>query len=213
MRLGFLASYNGSSMRAIVHACNQGMLDAVPMVVISNRSGSSALSFAESCGLRTEIIHQTRYAPYASEDEAICATLKEAEVDVVVLSGYMRKLGQHTLLAYRDCILNVHPALLPKYGGKGMYGLHVHEAVIAAGETETGATIHLVDEEYDHGRILAQRALSVQPGDTPETLAERVKALEATLFVEVLQAWSRARDGGANGSSNGSSNGNTPRLQ
>lgn len=205
MRLGFLASHNGSSMRAIVRACEQGTLDAVPMVVLSNRSGSSALSFAENFGLRTEIIHQTRHAPYASEDEAICATLREAEVDVVVLSGYMRKLGEHTLAAYRDCILNVHPALLPKYGGKGMYGMHVHEAVIAAGEKETGATIHLVDEEYDHGRILAQRAISVQPGDTPETLAERVKALESELFIEVLQAWSRARDG--------STDGNTPRLQ
>ncbi|HEU5194409.1 MAG TPA: formyltransferase family protein, partial [Methylomirabilota bacterium] len=107
-------------------------------------------------------------------------------VDLVVLAGYMKKLGPRTLAHFRGRIINTHPALLPKFGGRGMYGLHVHGAVLAAGEKTTGASVHLVDEEYDTGRIVAQCEVDVRAGDTPETLAERVQRHERALLVDVL---------------------------
>jgi phosphoribosylglycinamide formyltransferase-1 len=109
------------------------------------------------------------------------------DVNLVILSGYMKKVGPKTLDAFRGRILNVHPALLPKYGGNGMYGHNVHAAVLAAGETETGVTIHLVDEEYDHGRIIGQAVVPVLKTDTVDSLAARVLEREKTFFVEVLQ--------------------------
>ncbi len=120
-------------------------------------------------------------------DEAILLTLRRHEVELVVLAGYMKQLGEKTLAAYRDRVINIHPALLPKYGGVGMYGINVHEAVIAAGDPETGVTIHLVDAQYDHGQILAQCRLPVLPGDTAATLAERVLEKEHTFLVETLK--------------------------
>jgi phosphoribosylglycinamide formyltransferase-1 len=126
-------------------------------------------------------------------DRAILGALREHGVELVVLAGYMRKLGPRTLAAYRGRILNIHPALLPRFGGPGMYGKRVHEAVLAAGETITGVTIHLVDEQYDAGPILAQREVPILPGDTSEALAARVLAEEHRLYVETLQ---RICDGG-----------------
>jgi len=113
-------------------------------------------------------------------------------VDLVVLAGYMKKLGPRTLARFRGRIVNTHPALLPKFGGKGMYGIHVHRAVLAAGEAKTGASVHLVDEEYDTGRVVAQREVPVLAGDTPETLAERVQQHERALLIDVL---TRVADG------------------
>jgi len=107
-------------------------------------------------------------------------------VDLVILSGYMKKLGPATLDAYRGRILNIHPALLPKYGGQGMYGRHVHERVLASGEKNTGATVHFVNEEYDEGRIVGQRTVPVHEADTADTLAERVKACEGESIVDVI---------------------------
>jgi phosphoribosylglycinamide formyltransferase-1 len=114
-------------------------------------------------------------------------------VDTVILAGYMKKLGPATLGAYRGRILNIHPALLPKHGGQGMYGRRVHEAVLAAGETVTGVTVHVVDEQYDHGPILAQREVTVLPGDTVDSLAARVLAQEHRLYAETLQQISDGR--------------------
>jgi phosphoribosylglycinamide formyltransferase-1 len=108
-------------------------------------------------------------------------------VDIIVLAGYMKKLGPKTLTRYTGAILNIHPALLPKFGGKGMYGKFVHEAVIASGEIETGVTIHIVDQNYDTGPIIAQKHIPVLPGDTPASLAKRVLEHEHTFFPETLQ--------------------------
>ena len=107
-------------------------------------------------------------------------------MDIVILSGYMKKLGEQTLSHYAGAILNIHPALLPKFGGQGMYGIHVHEAVLAAGEQETGATVHLVIEDYDRGPIIAQEKVPVLSGDTPKSLQERVLKTEHALFKQVL---------------------------
>ena len=117
----------------------------------------------------------------------------QAGVELIVLSGYLRRLGPLILGAYRNRILNIHPGLLPTFGGEGMYGRRVHEAVIAAGASESGATIHAVDDIYDHGPVIARRTVPVLPGDTPDSLEARVTAMEPGFFVETLQAIAEGR--------------------
>jgi phosphoribosylglycinamide formyltransferase-1 len=184
--LGFLASHGGSNMQAIIDACKAGRLDARPCVVISNNSDSMALERAKNEGIpQYHISSQTH--PGSLEDEEILRVLRRHGVDTVILAGYMKRLGPMTLQAYRGRILNIHPALLPKFGGKGMYGKRVHEAVLAAGEKVTGVTIHIVDENYDAGPIINQRQVPVLEGDTVDSLAERVLKHEHVLYAETLQ--------------------------
>lgn len=184
MNLGFLASGRGSNLQAVIEACKSGRLRATPRVVISNNSASGALERARQEGIPA--YHLSSHTHGEGLDEAILRTLQRHEVELVVLVGYMKKLGPRTLAAYRNRIVNIHPALLPKFGGQGMYGMNVHKAVIEAGERESGATIHLVDEEYDHGAILAQTRVPVLPDDTPQTLAQRVLEREHGFLVETL---------------------------
>lgn len=186
LHLGFLASHGGSNMQAIIDACKRGRLDAKPCVVISNNSDSMALQRAKNEGIPRYHISSVTH-PGSLEDEEILRTLKCHGVDTVILAGYMKMLGPATLRAYRGRILNIHPALLPKYGGKGMYGKRVHEAVLAAGEKVTGVSIHIVDENYDTGPIIAQCQVPVHEGDTVDSLAERVLKHEHVLYAETLQ--------------------------
>jgi phosphoribosylglycinamide formyltransferase-1 len=186
-RIGFLASHNGSSMRAIVAACREGRLAATPAVLISNNRDSAAIAWAGQNGLPAVHVSATAAGSDAAADAAIAGALSAHDVDLVVLAGYMRKLGPQTLKAFHRRILNVHPALLPKFGGQGMYGAHVHAAVLAAGDAQTGVTIHLVDDAYDRGAVVAQVGVPVEQGDTPETLAARTQAREQALYPEVLQ--------------------------
>jgi phosphoribosylglycinamide formyltransferase-1 len=185
MKLAFLASNNGSSLRAIVAAIEAGELAATPCLVVSNRKAAPALEFAGEHGIAARCIPTT--ADPTRSDELLATALTEAGADLVILSGYLRKLGPATLAAFEGRILNIHPALLPRYGGQGMYGRRVHDAVIAAGERETGATVHVVDGEYDHGAIVAQVRLAIAPGDTAESVERKVTTAEPRLFVETLQ--------------------------
>jgi phosphoribosylglycinamide formyltransferase-1 len=187
MKLGFLASHGGSSMRAIYAAIQAGQLPAQVQVVISNNSQSDALAFARTAAIPAYHLSVKTEQTAERLDSRMRDLLIAHEVQFVILSGYMKKLGPQTLTAYKDRILNIHPALLPKYGGQGMYGAHVYAAVLAAGEQETGITIHLIDERYDQGRILAQCRMPIFPADTPESLALRVQAREGTFFVDVLR--------------------------
>lgn len=173
-------------MQAIIDACASGELEAEIGVVISNNADSLALKRARE--QRIPAVHlSTRTHPDPEQlDAAIARTLSEHGVDLVVLAGYMRKVGPITLGRFPGGILNIHPALLPKYGGEGMYGRRVHEAVLASGDAVTGVTIHLVDEEYDRGPVLARREVPVLPGDTVDTLAARVLEQEHRLYVETL---------------------------
>ncbi len=186
LQLGFLASHGGSNMQAIIDACKTSRLNAKPCVVISNNSDSMALQRARSEGIPPYHISSATH-PGPLEDEEILRILKHHGVDTVILAGYMKMLGVATLRAYRGRILNIHPALLPKFGGKGMYGKRVHEAVLAAGEKVTGVSIHIVDESYDTGPIINQRQVPVHAGDTVDSLAERVLKHEHVLYVETLQ--------------------------
>lgn len=185
--LGFLASHNGTNMRAIVEACRGGALKAHPVVLISNNGESSAIAWANAQRIPTVHISAKAAGSEQAADEAIAQTLRESGAALVILAGYMRKLGPATLKAFKRRILNVHPALLPKFGGQGMYGHHVHEAVLKSGEAETGATIHVVDEEYDHGPVVAQARVPVEAGDTAASLAARVQAREQSLYPETLR--------------------------
>jgi phosphoribosylglycinamide formyltransferase-1 len=185
--LAFLASHNGTNARAIVAAGRKGELRTNPVLLISNNGDSPALAWARENKIGAQHISAKTEGSDAEADAAIAAALSMAGADLVILAGYMRKLGPETLGVFKNRILNVHPALLPKFGGTGMYGRKVHEVVLASGDTESGVTIHVVDEVYDHGKIVAQDKVPVQAGDTPETLAARVQAREQTLYVEVLK--------------------------
>lgn len=185
-RLGFFVSHRGSNMRAIVAACQAGALKAEPALLISNNRNSAALAWASENALPAYHLSPKSEGGEDALDRAHLETLSSAGVDLIILAGYMRKIGPKVLQAYKNRILNIHPSLLPKHGGQGMYGHHVHEAVIAAGETESGVTVHLVDGDYDTGPIVAQAEVPVMPNDTPDDLAKRVLATEHKFFTETL---------------------------
>jgi len=186
MRLGLLASHNGSNLGAIVAACQDGRIAATPVVTIGNNSGAFALERARRAGIPVVHLSNQTHPDPAALDAAMAATLAAHAVDLVVLAGYMKRLGPEMLERWRGRIVNVHPSLLPKFGGKGMYGERVHAAVIAAGERVTGATIHHLTEEYDQGPIIAQVFMPVEPGDTAATLAARLPPHEHALYVDTL---------------------------
>ena len=184
--LGFFASHRGSNMQSVVDACRDGRLDANPAVIISNNRKSFALKRARREGIAAYNLSGLTHPDPDALDDAILEALQRHQVGLVVLAGFLKKIGPKTLRAYRSRIINIHPALLPKYGGQGMYGENVHQAVLEAGDTETGVTIHLVDEEYDTGPILAQKTMPVRPDDTPESLASRLIEVEHQFLVETL---------------------------
>ncbi|MCL1787395.1 MAG: phosphoribosylglycinamide formyltransferase [Defluviitaleaceae bacterium] len=185
--IAVFASGGGSGLQAIIDACRAGTLDANVCAVISNNSKSMALQRARGAGVPAfHISAKTAPDPQAL-DETILETLRGTNTDIIFLAGYLKKVGADILQAYKGRMYNIHPSLLPKYGGKGMFGIHIHTAVLAAGETETGITIHKVDPEYDTGEIIAQCTVPVEPGDTPETLAARVLAREHLFLVETLR--------------------------
>jgi phosphoribosylglycinamide formyltransferase-1 len=185
LRIGFLASGAGSSARAIVAAMAAGELPGEARLMISNNKSAPALDFAREHGVPALCI-PTQTDPDAA-DARIAEAMAEHGVELVVMSGYLRRIGPGMLARYPNRILNIHPGPLPEFGGEGMYGRRVHEAVLASGVTRSGIVIHLVDEDYDHGATVAECAVPIEPGDTPESLEARVRAAEPGFFVETLQ--------------------------
>lgn len=185
-RLAFLASHNGSAAQKITQACSDGLIDATPLLLITNNPEAGALSWAAQSGLHTLIINAKMHADV---DAAIAEALDAFDISLVCCSGYMRLIGPKTIARMNGQIWNVHPALLPQYGGQGMYGRHVHEAVFAAKDAQTGITLHYVDGEYDHGRIIAQKVIPLDAGDTADTIEEKVKAAEPEFYVSTLAAF------------------------
>lgn len=185
LKLGFLASRNGSSMRAVIEAIQAGELAAEARLVVSNNKTAGALEFAAANGVPTLVI-PTQADPKAA-DARLCQAMEAAGAELIIASGYLRRLGPKTLGRYRNRVINIHPGALPAFGGEGMYGRRVHEAVIAAGVAESGVTIHAVDEIYDHGPVIAQRSVPLESGDTADSLEARITALEPTFFVETLR--------------------------
>ncbi|OGU57860.1 MAG: phosphoribosylglycinamide formyltransferase [Ignavibacteria bacterium GWF2_33_9] len=187
LKLAVFASHGGSNMQSIIEASKSGNLAAEVVCIISNNSDSMALQRAINEGIPGIHISQKLFENESDYINEILKTLKLYSVDLIILAGYMKMIPLEIIKAYRNRILNIHPALLPKFGGKGMFGMNVHNAVIAAGETESGPTVHIVDEIYDNGKILLQRKIPVMPDDTPESLAERVLAEEHKIYAETIQ--------------------------
>jgi len=188
LNIAVFGSGRGSNFQAILAAVEKGKIPEARIVcVISNNSSAGILEIARSHSLPAYHLSQIQCATEEAFVELLQSVLDKHEVNLIVLAGYMKLLPRELIAHYRHRIVNIHPALLPKFGGKGMYGHHVHEAVLAAGEKESGATVHLVDEVYDHGGILQQTRVPVHQEDTPETLAARVLAVEHELYPEVIR--------------------------
>jgi phosphoribosylglycinamide formyltransferase-1 len=187
MKLAFFASHNGSNAKAIIDACRAGQITAEPVLLISNNAEAGALAKARTAGLQAFHFSQKSYSSPTALEAGILSVLETNKIDLIILAGYMRLLGKTILKRYHGRVINIHPALLPKFGGQGMYGMHVHRAVLAAGELETGATVHLVTENYDEGPILAQTKVLIEPADTPESLAERVLRVEHALYIDTIK--------------------------
>ena len=187
LNLGFLASHNGSNMQAVIDACRAGRLDADPAVVISNNGDSGALERARNENIPWYHLSGRTHPEPEDLDREIVDTLLNHDVNLVILAGYMKKIGPVTLATFPGHIINIHPGLLPEYGGQGMYGRRVHEAVLAAGARDTGVTVHVVDPIYDHGPILAQRKVRVKTSDSAASLAKRVLAVEHELYVDTIE--------------------------
>jgi len=192
MRLGVLASGAGTTLQAIARACADRQIVGTVALVVSNNSRSGAAEFARAQGLDLRHLSSWTHPSAVDLDAAMLGELSEHGVELVVLAGYMKLVGPQVLSRYRNRIVNTHPALLPEFGGRGMYGRKVHEAVLKAHRSETGVSIHLVDEEYDHGPVIDQCRIPVHPDDDPDSLSERVKERERTFYVEAL---SRIVDG------------------
>ena len=188
MNIGFLASHRGSNLQAVVAAVANGVLPVKPVVLVANNRQAEVVGRAQQQGIPTHVLNAVTHPDPDALDQAVLAALTQHGCDVIVLAGFMKKLGPRVLRAFHGRIINLHPSLLPRHGGQGMFGRHVHQAVLDARETVTGVTIHLVTEKYDEGRVLAQCEVPVVPGDTVETLAARVLEREHSFLVETLAA-------------------------
>ncbi len=187
LRLAVLISGGGTSLANLIDRVRDGRLSGVEIVaVVSSRSAVGGVAIAEQAGIPVRVIPRSAAPDAASLSTAIGDVCDRVRAELVVMAGFLRLWRIPG--AYRDRVLNMHPALLPRFGGRGMYGLRVHEAVLAAGEHESGCTVHVADDEYDHGPIVAQRRVPVRLDDTPESLAARVMAAERELYPEVIQS-------------------------
>jgi len=186
LKIGVLISGGGTTLENLIQRIRDGRLRRVSIaLVISSRSTVRGVQVARAANLPLKIIRRKDFSDDAGFSAAITAALDQAGVDLAVLAGFLChwRLPPH----YEGRAINIHPALLPRFGGRGFWGRHVHEAVLAAGVNESGCTVHLVDEQYDHGPIISQTRVPVLPGDTPESLAARVSAAERELYPQVIQ--------------------------
>lgn len=186
-RLAVFISGSGTNLQSIIDRCADGTIPGEVVLVVSNKSDAQGLLRAQRSGINTVVHRRKKFPDGQAADDHLLQLLTKHEIDVIALAGYLKLLPPEVVRKYRNRIFNIHPALLPKYGGKGMYGHHVHEAVLASGDTESGVTIHLVDEIYDHGKIVAQEKVPILPGDTPDDLAARVLEVEHKLYPRVLK--------------------------
>jgi phosphoribosylglycinamide formyltransferase 1 len=189
IRIAVLVSGHGrgSNMQAIIDACKSGQVNGEVVVVVGSRPDAPAMERAAQAGIETLTIDPRNYATSDDYDNALLQRLSDRNIDLICLGGYMRKLGQPIIDAFRNRIMNIHPALIPMFFGKGMYGEHVHEAAIERGVKFSGCTVHFVDEDYDTGPIILQTVVPVEDGDTAETLAARVLVEEHKAYPRAVQ--------------------------
>ena len=188
LNIAVFGSGRGSNFQAILTAMEQGTVPGARIcLVVSNNSGAGILEIARANSLTAIHLSQKQFPDEQTFVDALLSTLRAQSANFIALAGYMKRVPPRVVEAYRGRIINIHPALLPRHGGPGMYGMHVHKAVIAAGENTSGATVHYVDEEYDGGKVILQQTVPVHPGDTPETLAARVLRMEHAIYPEVIR--------------------------
>ena len=187
VRLAVFISGSGTNLQSIIDRCADGTIPAEVALVVSSDPEAYGLVRAEKAGIERAVYRRKDFPDGQVADDYLCGLLDRHQIDIIALAGYLKMVAPEIISRYRGRIVNIHPGLLPKYGGKGMYGHFVHEAVVKAREKETGVTIHIVDEIYDHGTILACEKIPVFPEDTPDELAQRVLKVEHTLYPRVLK--------------------------
>lgn len=187
LNLCVFASGSGSNLKAIIKASLSGKISSGVSLVISNNSGSGALKTAAKYNIPHKHLSQKLFTTQKEFTAEILRSLKKHKVNFILLAGYMKMLDPVIIKKFKNRIINIHPALLPKFGGKGMFGIHVHEAVIAANEKTTGATVHFVNEVYDSGAVILQKKVIVKPTDDALTLQKRVLRAEHKLYPEAIK--------------------------
>ncbi len=180
------ASGSGSNFQSIIDSVQAGKLNTRIAGLISNKHGIKSLERASNYQIPSRVISESDYESYEEYSIALLEQLQSWKTDLIILAGFLRKVPSLVIQSFEHRILNIHPSLLPKYGGKGFYGLHVHTAVIEAGDLFSGCTVHVVSEEYDKGPILEQAKVKVFNNDTPQTLAKRVLEQEHILYPKVI---------------------------
>lgn len=187
-RLAVLASGSGTTLQAIIDAITSNVLEDTIAIVISDKTDAFALKRAQTAGIESYVLQATTAK---ERDEEMDELLKKSDVDLVVLAGYLKLIGPKVLGDFT--VINTHPSLLPKYGGKGMHGMHVHQAVVDNHEKESGVTLHFVNAEYDRGQVIWQTHVPVFPEDTADDVSTRVQAVEKTQLVSMLKAFSEGK--------------------
>ncbi|MEM7650862.1 MAG: phosphoribosylglycinamide formyltransferase [Pseudomonadota bacterium] len=187
LNLAVLISGSGSNLQALIDACKDPAFPARIQLVISNRSDAYGLKRAEEAGIPAHVVDHSDFDGRAAFENALSEKLAEYPVGLICLAGFMRILTADFVSQWPNKIINTHPSLLPKFGGEGMYGEHVHKAVLEAGEETSGCSIHYVIPEVDQGEVIVQKTVPVEKGDTPETLAHRVIAQEHIAYPEAVR--------------------------
>jgi phosphoribosylglycinamide formyltransferase-1 len=193
MNIAIFASGRGTNFQAILKAIDAGRLPARVTVLISNKSDAAALDFARARKIQTSHLSQKMFPSEDALAEAMLNVLSLQRTELIALAGYLKKIPLQVIRRFRNRIVNIHPALLPFFGGPGMYGHFVHEAVIASGMKVSGATVHIVDEEYDRGPIVMQKTVQIVHDDNPDSLAAKVLEIEHEIFPIALKAFSEGK--------------------
>jgi len=187
LNLCVLASGSGSNLKAIIKAGKTGKISSQVALVISNNSDSGALNTAKKYKIPAIHLSQKLFESPAEFNKELLRLLKKFKIDLIILAGYMKIVSPEIIQKYKNKILNIHPALLPAFGGKGMYGINVHEAVLSSGEKKSGATVHMVDSEYDEGPVVLQKEVRIGAKETPETLRKKILRIEHNLYPEAIK--------------------------
>ena len=194
IKIGALVSGGGTNLQAIMDAIDKGGIDAQVTAVVSSKEGAYALERASARGIETAVMRKKDYESPGDYDIALAEFFKQRNVDLIVYAGFMLILGPDFVNQFENKMINIHPALIPSFCGKGYYGLHVHEAVLKAGVKVTGATVHFVTAECDAGPIILQKAVEVKDDDTPETLQRRVmEQAEWVIYPEAVKLFAEGR--------------------
>jgi phosphoribosylglycinamide formyltransferase-1 len=193
LRIAVLVSGSGTNLQSLIDSCRSGYIPGEIALVISSSPSAYSLERASKENIESIVIQRKNFNSDKEFSEEILKEVRARKTDLICLAGFLKKLGKNIVSAYRNRIMNIHPALLPKFGGQGMYGIRVHEAVLKSGEKYSGCTVHFVDEEYDRGPIILQKKVEVRQDDTPQTLAERILTEEHRLYPEAVKLFAEGK--------------------